>query len=60
MTDKIKGIVVMVRTDKGLYKAVISDEVLKIIYKLLNTEKIVLVEKDLTELLTKLSKYNSK
>lgn len=60
MTDKIKGIVVFVRTDKGLYKAVISDEVLKIIYKLLNTEKIVLVEKDLTELLTKLSKYNSK
>lgn len=43
MTDKIKGIVVFVRTDKGLYEAELSRDVLRRIWVAIDSEQIKLL-----------------
>lgn len=43
MTDKIKGIVVWIRTDKGLYEAELSREVLRRIWVVIDSEQIILL-----------------
>jgi hypothetical protein len=45
-TDRIKGITVLVQTDKGLFEAVISADKKKEIFKLMDRDKIVLVDDD--------------
>jgi len=51
MADKIKGLVVFVKTDKGVFEVVLSSTVKKEVLKLIDGYGIVLVNKDVSEII---------
>lgn len=50
--DKVQGLLVIIKTDKGLFEVSLSDDVKHRIWKIIDNQKILLVGNDLSELLT--------
>ena len=51
-TDKIKGLIVILKTDKGLHEVILSDLVKREIFKVIDGYQIVLGAEDLSSVLT--------
>lgn len=47
-TDKIKGLIVILKTDKGLHEVILSDMVKREIFKVIDGYQIVLGAEDLS------------
>ena len=52
ITDKITGLVVLLKTDKGLHEVILSDMVKREILKVIDGYQIVLGAEDLSSVLT--------
>jgi len=51
-TDKITGLVLLLKTDKGLHEVILSDMVKREIFKVIDGYQIVLGAEDLSSVLT--------
>jgi hypothetical protein len=50
-SDKIKGLVLFVKTDKGVFEVVLNDAEKKELFKVINQYQIKLVNKDVSEII---------